>query len=117
MSATPADGPLAGRRDRGNRPPATRPFGAPVKAGDRVGDVLDCYPELLQTFLALGFRPLAGSVLRRTITRRVTVERVCQQLGLDVAPVLAALNRARPAGAGTPGQPGEKYWFPMISAN
>jgi hypothetical protein len=79
--------------------------------------VLDRHPALLRTFLSLGFRALAGSVLRRTITRRVTVEQACQQLGLDVAPVLAALNRARPAGAGTPGQPGEKYWFPMISAN
>jgi hypothetical protein len=97
--------------------PAPRLSGAPVEAGDRVGDVLDCHPELLQTFLSLGFRPLASSVLRRTIARRVTVEQACRLLGLEVAPVLAALNRARHASAGTLKQPDEKFSLPMSSAN
>jgi hypothetical protein len=98
-------------------PPAARPAGALVEAGDRVGDVLDRYPELLDTFLALGFRPLASSVLRRTIARRVTIEQACRLLALDVASVLTALNHALPTGAGAPGKTGEKYSLPLISAN
>src|SRR5262249_40878070 len=41
--------------------------GAPLVPAHRVGDVLDCYPELLPTFLAFGFKPLANPLLRKTL--------------------------------------------------
>ncbi len=44
--------------------------------------------------VALGFRPLANPLLRRTVARRVTVGQACRQLGLDPGEVVAALNRA-----------------------
>jgi hypothetical protein len=68
--------------------------GLTIAAEHRVGEVLDAYPALLDTFLTLGFRPLANPMLRRTVARRVTVGQACRHLERDEAEVLAALNRA-----------------------
>jgi hypothetical protein len=65
-----------------------------ITVDHRVGDILDAHPELLETFLALGFRPLANPLLRRTVARRVSIGHACTQLNLDAVDVLAALNRA-----------------------
>jgi hypothetical protein len=69
--------------------------GSPVEAGNRVGEVLDCYPELLATFVASGFKPLANPLLRRTLARFITVEQACRREGVDLGQFLAALNAAR----------------------
>jgi hypothetical protein len=68
--------------------------GAPITAAHRVGELLDAHPALLAAFLALGFRPLANPLLRRTLARRVTVGQASRHLGRDEQEVLAALNRA-----------------------
>ena len=47
---------------------------------NRVGEVLDRYPDLLDTFLAFGFTPLANPVLRRTLARYVTIAQACRRL-------------------------------------
>jgi hypothetical protein len=73
--------------------------GTPIEAGHVVGAVLDHHPELLETFLALGFRPLANPLLRRTVARHVSIGQACRQLGRDPAEVVEALNRARTATA------------------
>src|SRR5262249_41083129 len=57
--------------------------GAPISAGSRVGDVLDLYPELLETFVSFGFRALANPLARRTVAPRVTLETACGLLGVD----------------------------------
>ncbi len=82
------------------RTAATVPYlpGMPIHAGHTVGDVLERHPELLETFLALGFRPLANPRLRATIARHVSIGLACRQMGHDPAAVVAALNRARAAG-------------------
>jgi hypothetical protein len=64
-------------------------------ATNRVGEILDHYPELLETFLAFGFKPLANPILRRTIARYVTLAQACRQLRLDLESFLAALNAQR----------------------
>jgi hypothetical protein len=69
-------------------------LGTPITAAHRVGELLDAHPALLATFLALGFRPLANPLLRRTVARRVTVGQASRHLGRDEQEVLAALNRA-----------------------
>jgi hypothetical protein len=69
-------------------------LGSSLTAGCRVGEVLDAYPALLDTFRGLGFRPLANPLLRRTVARRVTIGQACRHLGLDEVEVLANLNRA-----------------------
>jgi hypothetical protein len=73
--------------------------GTPIEAGHVVGELLDRHPELLKTFLDLGFRPLASPLLRRTVARYVTVGQACRQLGLSQDEVVGALNRARAAAA------------------
>jgi hypothetical protein len=66
-----------------------------VTPAHRVGEVLAAYPELLPTFLAHGFKPLANPLLRRTVARHVSLERACRLLGMDAAPLVADLNAAR----------------------
>src|SRR5262249_49846980 len=83
--------------------------GTPIEAGHVVGEVLDRHPELLETFLALGFRPLANPLLRNTVARVVTVGRACRQLGLNEGEVVEALNRARAAA------PRTLHSLPMVS--
>src|SRR5262249_23640499 len=82
----------------------TRPIGARVvrlapgpaiEAGHVVGDVLDCYPALLDTFLAYGFRPLANPFFRRTVARHTTLDAACRTLGVELPQLLDALNRSR----------------------
>jgi hypothetical protein len=75
--------------------------GSPIEGGHRVGDLLDRYPELLPTFIELGFRPLANPVLRRTVARTVSVAQACRHLGLDLSHVIDVLNRARTTLPGT----------------
>jgi hypothetical protein len=81
------------------RAPASAPLvpGAPIKAGHTVGEVLERHPELLQTFLALGFRPLANPLLRKTVARHVSIAQACRHLGREPGQVLEALNRAAAA--------------------
>jgi hypothetical protein len=69
--------------------------GEPITTTDRVGEVLDHYPELLPTFVAFGFTPLTNPLLRKTVARRVTVGAACRGQGVATEEVLAALNIAR----------------------
>jgi hypothetical protein len=68
-----------------------------IGANDLVGDVIARHPELLPTFQAFGFRPLANPLLRRTMARRVTIAQACRLAGVDERDLLAALNSRRPA--------------------
>jgi hypothetical protein len=79
------------------RPSATVSYvpGTPIEAGHTVGEILDRYPALLQTFLALGFRPLANPLLRQTVARHVSIGQACRHLGRDPAEVIHALEQAR----------------------
>jgi hypothetical protein len=74
-----------------------------------VGEVLDRHPELLATFLDLGFRPLASPVLRATVARHVSIGQACRQLGLNAEEVVATLNRVRAA------SPRALHALPMLS--
>jgi hypothetical protein len=69
--------------------------GEPIVSSHRVGEVLDVYPHLLETFLAFGFKPLGYAVLRRTVAHRVTIARACRLLAVDERSLLDALNRRR----------------------
>jgi hypothetical protein len=81
------------------RLPVTVPYvpGTPLEAGHLVGEVLERHPELLETFLALGFRPLANPLLRKTVARHVSIGQACRQLGREPGEVVEVLNRARAA--------------------
>ena len=68
--------------------------GTPIEVGHTVGEVLDRHPELLETFLALGFWTLANPLLRKTVARHVSIAQACRHLGRDPGDVVEALNRA-----------------------
>jgi hypothetical protein len=74
-------------------PAAYDPAG-PIEAHHRVGDVLAARPELLPTFLALGFRPLANPVLRRLFAGTVSIAEACRHVGTPVSVAVARLNTA-----------------------
>lgn len=84
---------------------------APIVAGNLVGDVLDRYPGLLDTFLSFGFKPLAYAVFRNTVARRVTIARACRTLDVDPGRLLHALNRERDK------QSGGRVSLPVLAAN
>jgi hypothetical protein len=88
---------MAGRVNLTQPPPDSRPLDADaaIEARHLVGEVLDRHPELLDTFRAFGFHPLANPLLRRTLARRVTIERACRLLGVDQGQLLEALNARR----------------------
>jgi hypothetical protein len=73
-----------------------------IAASDRVSDILDRYPVLLDTFLAFGFRPLSNPLLRRMIARHVTLATACRHLDVNLETFLAALNDARARHAASP---------------
>jgi hypothetical protein len=85
--------------------------GAPIVADSIVGDVLDRYPSLLDTFLSFGFKPLAYPVLRNSIARRVTIARACHTLDVDPRRLLDALNREREV------QNGGRFSLPVLHAH
>jgi hypothetical protein len=92
---------MAGRaRYRRAAAPAYIP-GTPIGVEHTVGDVLRHHPELLETFLTLGFRPLANPLLRKLVARHVSIGQACRQVGREPAEVLTALNRACAAGRHT----------------
>ena len=66
-----------------------------IHAQHRVGEVLDCYPHLLTTFLAFGFKPLASPWLRNTMAHRVTIVQACRFVGVDTDALLMRLNQER----------------------
>jgi hypothetical protein len=74
--------------------------GESIRATHRVGQVLDCYPHLLPTFLAVGFQPLANPRVRQTLARRVTIGWACRFGGVDCERLLESLNREREKGTG-----------------
>jgi hypothetical protein len=78
------------------RLPARAPHvpGTPIEAEHTVGEVMDRHPAVLETLLALGFRPLANPLLRKTVARHVSIGQACRQLGRDPGEVVEALNRA-----------------------
>jgi hypothetical protein len=98
---------MAGRSPAARRqesPPAGQPE-APVGPEDRVGEVLNRHPELLDTFVSFGFRPLTNPLLRRTLAAHVSLREACRFLGADVDRLVAELNARRADGAGAGPQP------------
>jgi hypothetical protein len=83
---------MAGRGAAVQAPPLEP--GMRITAGHRVGEVLTLYPQLLDLFIANGFRPLANATARRTVAQRVTIDAACRLLGVDVERLLASLNDA-----------------------
>jgi hypothetical protein len=83
--------------------------GTRIQPGHCVGMVLECRPELLDTFVAFGFRPLAQPWLRRTVARQVTIRQACRTVGVDEQQLLDALNN------GSDRRPRYRLSLPVLS--
>ncbi len=68
--------------------------GEPIRGDHRVGAVLECYPQLLSTFLAAGFTPLQNPLLRRYLAGRVSIHEACRTMAVEEVAFLESLNRA-----------------------
>lgn len=77
----------------------------PIGGEHIVGDVLTQYPHLLDVFVRFGFTPLKNVLLRKTLTRQVTIAKACRMMDVDIQQLLLALNEHR---AGPPASPKEK---------
>lgn len=75
--------------------------GGRIEAHHRVGAVLDAHPELLETFVGLGFTSLANPLLRATVAQRVRIDQACRLTGAEVTTVVQALNASRKPGRRT----------------
>ena len=69
-----------------------------ISAQTRVAEVLECYPQTLQTFISFGFAPLRNPVLRNTIARVVTIEQACRRAGVVQGELLSELRRVSQKG-------------------
>ena len=60
----------------------------------RVGELLDRYPDALQVLLRHGFTLLKNPVLRRTVTRAITLEQAARHEGVVLESLIDDLQRA-----------------------
>lgn len=65
-----------------------------ITADDKVGQVVEWFPQTLPVLLEKGFAPLANPVMRRTIGRTVSVRMAASHHDLDADALVAELNRA-----------------------
>ncbi len=63
-----------------------------VRPDDLVGDVLDCFPELLDVFVGQGFGALRQPMLRRMFARQVTVTQAATLHGMRPDALVEDLN-------------------------
>jgi hypothetical protein len=75
--------------------PAAFVPGGQIVGAHIVGQVIDACPELVETFVAHGFKPLSNPILRRTLARHVTIAGACRKLSIDEPALLADLNGAQ----------------------
>ena len=64
-----------------------------ISAQTKVAEVLDYYPQTLQTFVSFGFAPLRNPVLRNTLARVVTIEQACRRAGVVQGELIAELRK------------------------
>ncbi|HWJ02058.1 MAG TPA: DUF1858 domain-containing protein [Verrucomicrobiae bacterium] len=57
-----------------------------------VEDVLSKYPGTLEIFVAHGFKDLTNPVMRKTMAKIATIEKVCRMKGVDMNEFLGKLN-------------------------
>jgi hypothetical protein len=63
-----------------------------ITAEDKIGLIIEWFPQTLPVLLEHGFSQLANPVLRRTIARTVSVRTAAKHHNLDVNSVVATLN-------------------------
>jgi hypothetical protein len=79
----------------GWRPAELGDDGRPVQITehDRIGQIVEWFPQTLPFLIEKGFAPLANPVLRRTVARAVSVRMAAAHQQLDAGELLVELNR------------------------
>ena len=74
--------------------PADQPVIRPTRitADDKIGLIVDWFPETLPVLVSKGFTPLANPAMRRTIARAVSVRMAAAHHQLDLEALLEELN-------------------------
>ena len=77
--------------------------GLPITPETKVGELLEAYPELEETLVAIApaFSKLKNPVLRRTVARVATLAQAARVGGVEVRTLVGTLRQA----AGLPGEP------------
>lgn len=70
--------------------PVTRP--TRITADDKIGLIVDWFPETLPVLVSKGFAPLANPVMRRTIAKTVSVKMAAAHHNLELDTLLEELN-------------------------
>ncbi|MFQ5591709.1 MAG: DUF1858 domain-containing protein, partial [Phycisphaerae bacterium] len=79
---------------------------ARITADDKVGLIVEWFPQTLPLFLGKGFRPLGNPLMRKTVARTISVRQAAAHQELDLDSLLTELNEAAfGAVAATPGDP------------
>ena len=68
----------------------TRP--ATITADDKIGLIVEWFPQTLPLLIGKGFAPLANPIMRKTMARAVSVRMAAEHHQLDVDALLAELN-------------------------
>ncbi len=87
-------------RIRKSSPQSVEPYtpytsDSPIVETNLVGDVLHHHPELLDTFLVYGFKPLKNPLIRKTIAGKVTIESACRKMDVNPQSLVNALNATK----------------------
>ncbi len=69
-----------------------------ITAEDKIGQIVEWYPQTLPLLIGKGFAPLANPVMRKTMARAVSVRMAAAHHQLDLDDLLAELNTAVGAG-------------------
>lgn len=64
-----------------------------ITADDKIGHIVEWFPETLPLLLTKGFTPLANPVMRRTMARTISVRTAAAHHQLDVNQLVSELNR------------------------
>ncbi len=88
----------------GWRGPTTQiaPKAMRITADDRIGLIVERFPRTLPNLLAMGFKPLANPITRKTLARAISVRQAAIHCNLDLDDLLAELNKTA---FGTPDGP------------
>lgn len=67
---------------------------ARITADDRIGHIVEWFPDTLPLLLSKGLAPLSNPVMRRTMARTISVRTAAAHHGIDVGELVLELNAA-----------------------
>ncbi|QDV89510.1 NnrS protein [Phycisphaerae bacterium RAS2] len=85
-----------------------------ITADDKIGQIVEWYPQTLPLLIGRGFAPLANPVMRRTMAKAVSVRMAAAHHQLDLEDLLVELNTAVGAGASAAASSSRAVSLPVL---